>query len=107
MTQRGSPATPAQIAKVDNFRTQWEQFWFNGTSGRSHMRTSLVKAARVSPLPAAALAGLSSDASLREALGAAGRSRVAESFSVEQMVEAYVRLYESVLGEWAKRRHRA
>jgi glycosyltransferase involved in cell wall biosynthesis len=56
---------------------------------------------------AAALAELLSDASLRDALGAAGRRRVAESFSVEQMVEAYVRLYESVLGEWAKRPHRA
>jgi glycosyltransferase involved in cell wall biosynthesis len=56
---------------------------------------------------AAALAELLGNVALRNTLGEAGRRRVAESFSVEQMVEAYVRLYESVLGEWAKRRHRA
>jgi glycosyltransferase involved in cell wall biosynthesis len=54
-----------------------------------------------------ALAELLRDTALRERLGRAGPLRVAESFSAEQMVESYVRLYESVLDEWAKRRHRA
>jgi glycosyltransferase involved in cell wall biosynthesis len=70
-------------------------------------RTGLLVPAEDPGALAAALAELSSDSRLRDALGDAGPRRVAESFSAEQMVEAYVRLYQSVLGEWAKRRHRA
>lgn len=56
---------------------------------------------------ASALEEIVRDPSLRAALGAEGPRRVAESFAAEQMVESYARLYESVLGEWAKRRQRA
>jgi glycosyltransferase involved in cell wall biosynthesis len=56
---------------------------------------------------ARALAEVLRDTSLRDALGRAGPLRVAESFSAEQMVESYVRLYEGVLGAWAERRKRA
>jgi glycosyltransferase involved in cell wall biosynthesis len=56
---------------------------------------------------ARALAELLRAPGLRQALGEAGPRRVAESFSAEQMVEAYARLYESVLEQWSKRRQRA
>jgi glycosyltransferase involved in cell wall biosynthesis len=70
-------------------------------------RTGLLVPAENPAALAAALAELLSDASLRDALGRAGPRRVAESFSAEQMVESYARLYESVLREWKERRDRA
>jgi glycosyltransferase involved in cell wall biosynthesis len=70
-------------------------------------RTGLLVPPEDPPALANALAELLHDPALRDTLGRAGRRRVAESFSAEQMVEAYVRLYERVLGEWAERRQRA
>jgi glycosyltransferase involved in cell wall biosynthesis len=71
------------------------------------LRTGLLVPPEDPAALARALAELLRDPALREALGREGSRRVAESYSAEQMVESYVRLYESVLGEWAEQRQRA
>ncbi len=56
--------------------------------------------------PAALAAGLEQlvyDPSLRERLGAAGPSRIAEAYLPEPMVAAYEQVYRLVLHEWATR----
>jgi glycosyltransferase involved in cell wall biosynthesis len=46
---------------------------------------------------AQALLRYTSDAALRHTHGAAGRSRVERNFSIDNMVERYTRLYQSLL----------
>jgi glycosyltransferase involved in cell wall biosynthesis len=50
---------------------------------------------------AAALAGLLASPAERAALGARGRARIAERFSIEAVLEAYLQLYRSALARGA------
>ncbi len=62
---RGSTATPEQIAKLESIRQQWEQFWAEGTGGRSQANTRLVRALSFGGLPAAVAPGAQATVSLR------------------------------------------
>jgi glycosyltransferase involved in cell wall biosynthesis len=64
-----------------------------------HERTGLLVPPDDAGALARALERLLRDPALRERLGAAGPGRVAEGFRVEQMVEAYERLYREVITE--------
>lgn len=60
--------------------------------------TGLLVAARDPAALAGALARLATDAQLRHRMGAAGRRRIVEELSLEQMVEATTRLYLELVG---------
>ena len=68
-----------------------------------HDRTGLLVPADQPEALTEALARLLRDQELRDRLGAAGPSRVAEGFLAEQMVHAYEKLYREVLEERASR----
>lgn len=63
-----------------------------------HGETGLIVPARDPACLAQAIAQLAGDAALRAAMGVAARSRVEAHFSLERCVDAYDRLYRTLLG---------
>jgi len=64
VAQRGASPSAVELAKLDRYRQEWEQFWSTATNQRSRIRTALVKAARITPLPAAVTPGSMTAATL-------------------------------------------